>query len=1061
LSGIVTPDAVVSNQPLAEAAAAPPQRDDQLRRVGSQTAVYTVGVLVARAFSFLLLPVYTRYLSPADYGIIQLVDLTFDVLTLVAGTRIASGLFHFHEKATSPAEKNAVLSTTMLALAAAYTVVALAAALFATALSEMISGTTEHALLIRIAATSFVFQGLLIVPLAEIRRREKPRLFIAVNIGKLAVQAALNVFFLVVMGYGVLSMFLSTLITSAVLGVALTVYFLRQTGVGFSGGVLRDLVRFGLPLVATQAATIFTTFGDRFFLRRAVDDAFPADLTAGVAAVGIYALAYQFAFLLATVALDPFTSVWHPVRFKFAKQENRDEIFARAFVMLNVMLVTVGVGIGLFVHDILTILAAPAFRSASEYVPVLLLAYVVASWPAALDTGIMLKERNGLITLANWAAAAVALVGYIVLIPLFFGWGAVWITLAAALTRHIIIYRASQRLWPIRYDWSPIGKLLVMGTLLVGLRMLMPDYGIVVSLAVSTGLLAIYAAMLWYSDILPMSIRGSLSGIVRAPRGGLANVLEERSPEPIQPSVLTHFAPVARTYRPERSGNARMIRVIGREELAQKLEWGMEFFTGERYDLARWPAVDLLSARRFDLLAKAVFAEHVVRGVRSDFGERVYAEHINVWNGFNESKPFKSGRRDFVESFRRLISTLAREGFSPDKSLVPIDRNGEIIEGAHRVAAQIATAQTVDVVQAETALQDRQVPAYDYRFFAENRSFVTSGLTEYYSDEMARTYCRLRPDARLVVLFPVGNRRHDEKVLEILADVGNVVYARSFLLGKTGAFQFIRHLYQHDKRDWMGTRRDGFAGAREKARRCFAAFAPCRIILLDPDPDADLVAVKNRIRQLYANHDAVHITDTAEELPVVGGFVFNSNSIDFFNRFRPRTFERFDSLFLRYSEKVDESGVSREDVCVHGSACIAAAGLRECRDFDFLGFSAPGETRGAIEAPGISLRANDPLITPEYSDAVIFDPANHFWYYGRKFATLKVIRRYKLDRSEAPKDHADVALIDQMLQPTPWDRAVSAYFSTVGLRTGSPRDLLRWGLARVGLLEHVRRLRGQ
>ncbi|MDP9201673.1 MAG: lipopolysaccharide biosynthesis protein [Gemmatimonadota bacterium] len=1035
----------------------PAEERDQLHRVGSQTVVYTLGVFVGRALSFVLLPVYTRYLSPADYGIIQLVELTFDVLTLVAGTRIASGLFHFHEKAPTVDQKNAVLSTTMIALAVGYVIVAAAALVLASTLSRLVFDDASRTTVVRIAASSFLFQGLLIVPLAEIRRREQSRLFVVVTSGKLVAQAVLNVFFLVVMHLGILSMFLSTLITTATLAIALTVYLVRQTGMGFSAPVLRDLLRFGLPLVATQIATIFTTFGDRFFLRRAVDDAAGNHSTAGVAAVGIYALAYQFAFLLSSVTLEPFLSVWQPVRFKLAKQDNRDSVFSRAFVMLNVLLVTGAVGIGLLVHDVLGVIAAPDFRSAADLVPLLLLATVIGSWSSALDTGILLRERTEYVTYANWLSAAVALVGYLVLIPPFQGWGAAWATLAALSARHFVIYWAAQRLWPIRYDWSPVWKLLAIGTAVVAVRLILPAERRILSISISVALLSVYALVVWFSDIMPGAVRLALIKMSRSPGTAVRSLFQDQAGGNPPVAVVTDMAaPPVRVAQPNPALNARVIRTITRAELRTRLDWGIEFFKNDSYKVLEIPAVELLNPSRFDLLAKTIFAESLIRGQRSDFGERIYSEHIRVWNGFHELTPLKSSRSDFVESFRALVATVDKDGFSPERPFIPIDRFGRIIDGAHRVAAGIAAGKTVRVIQAETAIQDRSVPDYDYQFFAENRSHVSSGLAEYYSDEMARAYCRLRPRARLVVLFPVGNRLYDARALEMLAQTGAVVYTRSFLLNEMGAFQFIRHLYQHDPRGWVGTAQTGYAGARDKAKRCFKALTPCRVVLVDPAFEADFLDVKQRLRALYEKHDAVHISDNPEELPMVSGFIFNRNSIDFFNAARPRVFERFDALFSRYSEASLTSGASREEVAVHGSACITAAGLRDCRDIDFVAFDGEGEQ---LPEPRICRRSTDTLITPEYVDSVIFDPANHFWYFGQKFATLRVVRDYKLARAEAGKDPHDVALIDQILRPTRWDRAVTSYFSMVGLQSGGPRDALRSVLDRTGVLAHVRRIR--
>lgn len=502
---------------------------------------------------------------------------------------------------------------------------------------------------------------------------------------------------------------------------------------------------------------------------------------------------------------------------------------------------------------------------------------------------------------------------------------------------------------------------------------------------------------------------------------------------------------------------ASIVRRVSRADLCAALDWGCDFFKKEFYEVLDVPALSLLHPHRFDLLAKFIFAEHLVRGVRSDFGERIYAEHIRVWNGFHEEVPSKGSRNDFVESFRTLVSDVAKHGSATQRRLVPVDRMGRIIDGSHRVAVGIATHTTLRVVQTETAAHDRSIPPYDYRFFATSRSHVAGGLAQSYSDEMARTYCRLKPSTRVVVLFPAADRARDGKAAEILGEAGAAVYARSFILNQTGAYQFIRHLYAHDPRGWMGSIENGYAGARDKAMRCFKAWYPCRVILIDPAPNVDLLEIKRRLRSLYGTPDAVHISDGPNELPMVTGFALNRNSIDFFNSMRPRIFAHFDALFREYAHALAAGAVWREDVAVHGSACLAAAGLRDCRDIDFLGF---GDAARSIDRLGFSRRPVDALVTPEYVDSVIFDPGNHFWYFGHKFTSLEAIRAYKRARSEHPKDYRDVTLINQVLKPTRWDRAVTSYFSSVGLRRPSARDLLRSVLDRAGLLKHVRRIRG-
>src|SRR5690348_6704770 len=79
--------------------------------VARNVLVYGLGTVLARAVSFLMLPVYTRYLSPADYGILQLLDVAVEVIVLVISAGATSGLQRFYFKASTTEDRHAVLVT--------------------------------------------------------------------------------------------------------------------------------------------------------------------------------------------------------------------------------------------------------------------------------------------------------------------------------------------------------------------------------------------------------------------------------------------------------------------------------------------------------------------------------------------------------------------------------------------------------------------------------------------------------------------------------------------------------------------------------------------------------------------------------------------------------------------------------------------------------------------------------------------------------------------------------------------------------------------------------------
>lgn len=470
-------------------------------------------MLATKAVAFVMLPIYTRFLTPSDYGVLQLVTMILEVVTIFAGSRIAYGVFHFYHKAPDEEQRRAVLSTALLLLAATFGVAALTAWSAAPFIARLVfhSEGAEYATYIRLAVTAMAFEGLIGVPLALIQLRSRSQLFVAIGLLRLSMQVILNLILLVRMDLGVTGVLIGSLATNALFGSVLAASMLREVGIRFSSPAARSFLRFGLPLVGMQVATFVLTFGDRYFLNRAGD----------AALVGLYGLAYQFGFLVATVGFAPFQRVWDPQRFAIAKRPDRDPIFARAFVYLNLAVVSAALGIALFAGDVLRVIAAPDFHAAAAFVPVIVAAYVFYCWSNFLNIGIYIRERTEYYTIANWAAAAVALGGYILLIPSMLAWGAAIATLASLMTRAGLAYFFSQRLWPVRYDWSPVLRLSFLAVITCVVSELLPPLTLLISFAAHAALLCAYAALVWFLVLSDAHRAGAaaLLGRLRGRRG--------------------------------------------------------------------------------------------------------------------------------------------------------------------------------------------------------------------------------------------------------------------------------------------------------------------------------------------------------------------------------------------------------------------------------------------------------------------------------------------------------------------------------------------------------------
>lgn len=483
---------------------APPSPEEpapvRLQALGGYAVLFAALTLLSKGVSFFMLPLYVRYLTPADYGVIELIENSLDVLQIIAGSRLLGGVFRFYYKTDDQTMRRRVVSTAMLTIYAGYACAAIVAYVLAPQLARYVIGDLKYTGLARLASANLAVVALYFVPPAFLRLTGRFTTLVRMNLFRLPLQVAMNVLFLVHFHLGPAAIFLSTLICNIVIGGIMTAMVFREVGFGYDKKVAKDLYRYGIPLIVTQFATFILTYGDRPFLR----------VVTNLTSVGLYTMAYSFAFLLAYLAQTPFDLVWEPKKFEIAKRADRDSIYARVFVYQNVILMTAAVGMSLFVHGVLRIMATPPFYGAANFVPILLIAIVFQAWTASQDVGIGVTEKTKYIAIANWISAGVVLVAYAVLIPRYAGWGAAIATAIAYAVRYGCTYAFSQRLWPIRYHWAPVLRLAALSVVTVVVSVLVPAHSLAAALGARVAEFAAFLALLWWLPILTASDKRAL-----------------------------------------------------------------------------------------------------------------------------------------------------------------------------------------------------------------------------------------------------------------------------------------------------------------------------------------------------------------------------------------------------------------------------------------------------------------------------------------------------------------------------------------------------------------------
>ncbi len=431
--------------------------DRRLSALLSDTLVYGLGGVLQRLVSVLLLPVLTRYLAPAEYGVVGVLDVLATglvaILTLGFGTSLTVTYF---DKPVGESRDRAI--STAFWILAATSSVALAAALPASGrVATALVGDAAAAPLVQLSLVTSALSVLALPFTLRLQYEQRAGLQAALSLAAALLTAVLALYFVVGLGRGVQGLLEGRLAGQLAGFLLYAASFPSRRLVGraaFDAGAAAELVRLGLPMVPSFATLFVLQQGNRWFL----------SLFASMDAVGLYTVGTQLGTLVA-LAVTAFNTAWTPYFMGFA--ERRDEAgpaLARAVTWYVFVFGTITLLVFGGARAALMILAAPLFEpgfrvaGAAAAAQALIGAYSLFTPPS-----VFAKEIH-FTSLVQAATLVLAIAFNLLLIP---PWGLIGAALALVLgpLARVLCLVAWNRRRGTRYLRLPVDRGRVLGFL--------------------------------------------------------------------------------------------------------------------------------------------------------------------------------------------------------------------------------------------------------------------------------------------------------------------------------------------------------------------------------------------------------------------------------------------------------------------------------------------------------------------------------------------------------------------------------------------------------------------
>ncbi|MBN2463124.1 MAG: oligosaccharide flippase family protein [Dehalococcoidia bacterium] len=432
---------------------------DQLKRILKDSFIYGAGSLVHYSIAFLLIPVYTRYLTPSDYGILEVITVTLSLLLILYIMGMSTAIFKSYFDTKDENSRKTIVSSALIYLSLTSLISTIILVLLAPFISSIFFGTRDNTLLFIIAFSSLFFDTGLIIPLALFRAKGEPRKYVTVSVSRFIVGMGLNILFVVVLARGVLGILMAQLITSAAFYLFLIPGIVKESGCRFSVHKLKDMLSFGLPLVPVGLGATLLTLADRYFL----------NFFSTTGEVGLYALGYKLGSIISGLIANPFQLAWLPFLFSIKDSQNAREVYSRVLTYFSLIAIFFALALSVLAKPVLWVMATPPFYTAYKVIPLIAFSYVLQGCYLVVAVPFYLTNRTKwLAYLVGSAALANLLLNYL-LIPGYGMMGAATATFLSYAALFLAAAFTGRHYYTIPYEYGRVLKIfLAAGLVFIG-----------------------------------------------------------------------------------------------------------------------------------------------------------------------------------------------------------------------------------------------------------------------------------------------------------------------------------------------------------------------------------------------------------------------------------------------------------------------------------------------------------------------------------------------------------------------------------------------------------------
>jgi O-antigen/teichoic acid export membrane protein len=488
--------------------------------------IYGFGNVSVKLVGLVLLPMYTnpKLLSPDEYGALGMMDISAQIFISIFSLSLyaAYGRWYWDKEYIDSRKK--IFFTCFSTLFVLSVFLAVSGVFASDPISMLLFGRENFSKAIMLMMIGASMQPLIDFTLTQMRLQEKPFFYITTNILRLAVTLGATIWFLKYAGRGLEGIY-EAQITGNVLFLLITSgYIYANSVMKFSVSIIREMVRFSLPLSLAAFSNVLLAVFDRYVL----------NYRSTLLNVGIYTQGFKIANTTKVFIISSVQLALAPAIFKLMNHPDHKMIYSKIMTWFTVIVVYFSLFLSLFGLEITKVFTTGTiYWDAYKIIPVLSLGIIFGMLKDVSITGLQITKRTRIIGLIITGIAVFNLGLNILMVPLWGIYGAASSSVISQLAFFAILYLYAQKHYQIPYRIDKVVLIIASGIVLflLGSSVNNMDLGIRVGAKLSA--LLVFPFLLVIFRIITREEIGMALSLINSIKGFFTNGKREEIQKPV------------------------------------------------------------------------------------------------------------------------------------------------------------------------------------------------------------------------------------------------------------------------------------------------------------------------------------------------------------------------------------------------------------------------------------------------------------------------------------------------------------------------------------------------